>query len=113
MPWTSTHSARWHTGEFYLIRDERARPGGEVFDTIGIMGVDTGIGKYFAHSFENHGFERRYEVTVNDRTWTLTGEHERAQIVFSDDDRMQTIVWEWKVEGKWLPLCDRAATRTD
>jgi hypothetical protein len=37
VPWTSTHTGRWHTGEFFLIQDERARPGGDVFDTLSIM----------------------------------------------------------------------------
>jgi hypothetical protein len=47
--WTSTHSARWHTGEFFLIQNERAIVGGNPFDTISIMGVDAKTGKYFAH----------------------------------------------------------------
>lgn len=111
--WTSTHTGRWHSGEFFLIQDEKARPGGEIFDTLSVMGVDPQTGKYFARSFENHGFYRHYEVTVNDKVWTFTGEHERARIEFSADNRKQMIVWEWKPKDKWLPLCDRTATRID
>ena len=113
VPWISTHVGRWHTGEFFLIQDEKAHPGGTVFDTLSVMGVDPEKGGYFARTFENHGFYRHYDVTVNGRVWTISGETERATIEFSTDNRTQTIVWEWKREGKWLPLCDRVAVRTD
>ncbi len=33
-------------------------------------------------------------MTVDGRTWTLTGEHERAAHTFSDDGRTQEISWE-------------------
>lgn len=113
VPWTSVHSGRWLTGEFFLIQDEKANPGGEEFDTTSIMGVDAETDEYFARSFENHGFYRRYDVKVDGKIWTFSGEHERATIEFSDDDRKQTIVWEWKPEEEWLPLCDRTAVRID
>jgi hypothetical protein len=109
-PWTSTHTARWHTGEFFLIQDERADSGGQ-FDTISVMGVDPETGKYFAQAFENHGFMRRYDVEVDGAAWTFTGPHERCTTVFGEDGRTQTIAWEWKPKDKWLPLCDRMATR--
>jgi hypothetical protein len=40
---------------------------------------------------------------------------ERATITFSDDNRRQRIVWEWRQtpDGEWLPLCERVAVRTD
>ena len=109
--WTSRHSAMWHTGEFFLVQDERATVGRKQFDTLSIMGVDPATGDYFAHGFENHGFERRYAVKMDGRRWTLSGEFERATITFSEDGRTQEIVWEWKPADKWLPLCDRVATR--
>lgn len=109
--WTSRHSAKWHTGEFFLIQDERTMVGGRQFDTISVIGVDPATGQYFAHGFENHGFERRYKMKSDGRVWTLTGEFERATITFSMDGRRQDIAWEWKPGGTWLPLCDRIATR--
>ena len=111
--WESTHEGRWHTGAFFLVQDERARINGSEFDTISIMGVDARTGEYFAQSFENHGFERRYEVARDGDRWTFTGEHERATILFRDSNRTQEIAWEWKPKGSWLPLCDRVARRTD
>lgn len=113
VPWISTHTGRWLTGEFFLIQDEKARPGGEVFDTLSVMGVNSQTGEYFARSFENHGFYRHYDVSVDGSVWTLTGEHERARIEFSQNNRKQMIVWEWKPKDKWLPLCDRIAIRID
>lgn len=113
VPWTSIHEGRWHTGEFFLIHDEKARPGGEVFDTVSIMGVDAKTGEYFARSFENHGFYRNYVVARDGNVWTLTGETERARVEFRKGNREQVIVWEWRPKGRWLPLCDRIATRLD
>lgn len=111
-PWVSTHTGKWHTGEFLLIQDERATTGGSPFDTLSIMGVDP-AGSYFARSFENHGFYRHYEVAVDGRVWTLSGESERARIEFSADGKTQTVTWEWRPDGTWLPLCDRVAVRDD
>lgn len=52
-------------------------------------------------------------MTVNGRTWTLTGEHERATHRFSKDGSTQDISWEWKPADAWLPLCNRTAHRID
>lgn len=68
---------------------------GGPFDTISIMGVAAKTGRHVAQSFENHGFERRYDVAVDGRTWSFTGEHERATIEVSSDGNTQTIRWEW------------------
>jgi hypothetical protein len=111
--WTSTHTGRWHTGKFFLVQDERAIVGGNTFDTLSVMGVDLQSGRYFARSFENHGFYRHYEVTAEGRSWTMTGELERARLEFTDDGRTQTITWEWKPKDAWLPLCERVARRLD
>lgn len=111
VPWVSTHQGYWHSGEFFLVQDERARPGGMVFDTLSIMGVDAKSGDYFARAFENHGFYRHYDVTVEGRTWRFNGTSERATIVFDESGETQMITWEWRPAGVWLPLCDRVATR--
>ncbi len=111
VPWTSRHTGRWHTGEFFLIQDERADIDGTVFDTLSMIGVDAQTDKYFIRSFENHGFYRHYQLSKDGDVWTLSGKTERASITFSDDNRKQTIVWEWKKKDKWLPLCDRVATK--
>lgn len=113
VPWTSTHTGRWYTGEFFLVQDEKALPGGAEFDTLSVMGIDPTTGNYFVRSFENHGFYRHYDLTVNGDRWEISGEHERATTIFSNDNRTQTIAWEWKPEDTWLPLCDRTATRTE
>ncbi len=109
--WTSRHVARWHTGGFFLVQDERALTGGAPFDTLSVMGVDTRADRWFAQSFENHGFHRHYEVVVDGRTWVFSGHTERARIEFSADGNTQTIAWEWRRDDAWLPLCDRIATR--
>jgi len=109
--WTSAHNARWHTGGFFLVQSEHAYVGGSPFDTLSVLGVDVETGKGFARTFENHGFERRYALAREGNVWTFVGEHERARHEFSADGHRQTIVWEWKPEDRWLPLCDRVAVK--
>jgi hypothetical protein len=109
-PWTSTHTARWHSGQFFLIQDERAQSRGP-FDTLSVMGWDPTAGRYFARTFENHGFYRHYDVTVAGQVWTLDGDTERARIEFELGGTRQNITWEWRPNDVWLPLCDRIATK--
>jgi hypothetical protein len=111
--WTSTLTATWYSGEFFLVQDERAISGANPFDTISVMGVDAKTDRYFARAFENHGFYRHYDVSRAGRVWTFTGETERARIEFSEDGRQQMITWEWRPGDRWLPLCDRVAIRQD
>lgn len=112
--WLSTHTAYWHTGEFFLVQDERATVAGRPFDTLAVLGVDATTGRSFVRSFENHGFSRHYELRDEGAgVWTIRGERERARIAFSPDRRRQTIAWEWRPRERWLPLCDRVATRID
>ncbi|MBC7763049.1 MAG: DUF1579 family protein [Candidatus Saccharibacteria bacterium] len=108
--WNSIHSARWHSGNYFVVQDERANG---PFDTLSIMGWDAEAGRYFARTIENHGFARDYTMTVDGRVWTLTGEHERSTHTFSEDGRTQDISWEWKPGEQWLPLCNRTAHRID
>jgi Protein of unknown function (DUF1579) len=71
--WTSTHTATWHTGQFFLLQDERAMIGGKPFDTLSVLGVDAGTGRHVARTFDNHGFYRHYDLAVDGRVWTVTG----------------------------------------
>jgi hypothetical protein len=109
--WVSTHTAQWHTGGFFLIQDERAQIDGKAFDTLSVIGVSPGRDDYIVRTFENHGFYRHYPLSVDNRTWLLEGKTERAKTVFDADGRTQRITWEWLRAGKWLPLCDRVASR--
>ena len=108
--WTSTHTARWHTGRFFLIQDEHARVEGP-FDTLSVIGWDAAAGSYFVRAFENHGFHRCYRMIREADVWTIGGDAERARIGFSDDGLRQAISWEWRPHGTWLPLCDRVARK--
>ena len=108
--WTSTHSTRWHTGQFFLIQNERAQVNGS-FDTLSVLGWDEDADRYFASTFDNHGFYRHYDVTVEGNVWTISGKTERARIELSDAGKRQTINWEWQPKDTWLPLCDRIATK--
>lgn len=106
--WRSIHSARWHSGNYFIVQDERANG---PFDTLSFMGWDPEAKLYFVRSIENHGFARNYTMTVVDRDWTLRGEHERATFTFSPSGGTQYVKWEWKPAAEWLPLCERTAHR--
>ncbi len=113
--WMSTHEARWHTGNFFLVQVENALvgpAGSPPFDTLSIMGVDPLTGRSFVRSFENHGFARLYDVAREGTLWTFSGLTERARIEFSRGGDRQAHTWEWLHDGRWLPLCDRVAVRT-
>lgn len=112
VPWVSTHETHRHTGAFFLVTSEYADVGWFIFVTLSVMGVDPETGDVYAQRFENHGFERRYTVAHEAQVWTVTGEHERARMEFSDGGLVQTMTWEWKPEDSWLPLGDRVARRT-
>lgn len=109
-PWTSIHTARWHSGGYFVVHDERANG---PFDTLSLMGWESERDRYFVRAVENHGFTREYDLAVDGRTWTFTGQQERATHTFDEDGRTQTIVWERLVGDDWLPLCDRVARRVD
>lgn len=87
--------------------------GGATFDTIAILGADSETGELFCRSFENNGHSRDYALSVDGNVWRIEGDSERATMTFSEDGRRQDVVWEWKVDGTWLPLCDRVEIRTD
>ena len=42
------------------------------------MGWDEDNGRYIARTFENHGFYRNYEMSVEGKVWTISGTTERA-----------------------------------
>lgn len=109
-PWRSVHSARWHSGGYFVVQDEHANG---PFDTMSFLGWDPDRETYFLWSIENHGFSREYLLSVDGDVWTLTGEHERATITFTDGGRTQTHHWEFDPEGEWITLCDRVASRVD
>jgi hypothetical protein len=109
--WVSTHAARWQTGNFFLIQQERASVGGLAFETLSVLGVEPSGTSHFARTFDNGGFYRHYALSVNGNVWLLEGETERARTIFDEQGDTQTITWEWFRNGRWLPLCDRVARR--
>lgn len=112
-PWAGEHIARWHADKYFVVQDERARVGGEILDTLSVLGVYPDTSAYLARTFEAHGVQRNYVITRQDATWRFWADEIRASIVFSDDNRKQTILWEQMRDGEWLPLCERVAVRVD
>lgn len=111
-PWVSDEATEGHPGKFVVVQHEDAMAGSASLITHAVIGYDPASGDYIAHAFENHGHYRRYVVRVVERTWTFTGDTERARVEFSEDGNTQTVRWEWRPDGdEWLPLCDRTNVR--
>ena len=86
-PWTSDESYEWLPSGFFVLHRWDAMAGS--FKSTEIMGYDEAEGGYFTEA-----------QTCASGT------------VQADGDKM-TFNWEWKNGGrKWLPLCDRVASRT-
>jgi hypothetical protein len=109
-PWRSTHTARWFSEGYFLVQDERANG---PFETLTVMGWDRDAERFFARSFENHGFSRDYTMTFDGLAVRLDGEYERATYTFDAAGDTQTVAWQWRRGENWLPLCDRVAHRVD
>lgn len=111
--WVSDEITNWHPGKFFLIQHEDANVGTSSLITHAIIGYDPASGEYFAHAVENHGYYRKYAVSVAGRIWTFASATERARMEFSADGSNQQVLWEWRPRGdKWLPLCERTNMRT-
>ena len=111
--WTGSSTARWITGEFFLVQDETATIGKDPFHMVSVMGLDPQTDAYFVRAFSHLGFYRRYQLEQQGKAWVLSGDSERAGFEFSADGNTQDIRWEWFREGRWLPLCDRKAVKAE
>lgn len=110
--WVSDESAEWLDGGFFLVTHWDATTGGKPFRGLGVMSYDAAKDSYASRSFENHGYFRKYAVSVDGDVWSFSGKSERARIEFADRGKTQIINWEWRQQGAaWLPLCDRTAVR--
>jgi Protein of unknown function (DUF1579) len=110
--WVSDETFEWLPGNFFVMQRWDARTGANPFQGTAIISWDDGNQHYMTRSYENHGFVRDYVTRVDDKTWTFTGDTERARVEFTEDGNTQNITWEWRQPGEaWLPLCDRVARR--
>lgn len=101
----------WLTGGFFLVSRFQHHFGDDAHIGLSTIGYDASSQSYTAHNFDNLGYARRYEISVNDKTWTFTGEFERCTLVFNDDGS-KTENWEISADGSnWQPLCEMTATK--
>jgi hypothetical protein len=109
---TEDHYA-WYDGGHYLIdhgllqvNDDPAAP------HIWVMGYDEPNECYFVQAFDSVGDYRLYRVTLQGRTWSYTGEWERAQVTFDADGNGYRAIWEQTKDGTtWHNLCDVRGTK--
>jgi hypothetical protein len=106
-------SYEWLPGGFFLMnRWQRDFGAGNEHVGTGILGHLPEAPLFFAQSFDNLGYERRYDVSVEGRVWSYVGPWERARIEFAEDHQSFTARWELSKDGEsWSPLCDLKMTK--
>jgi hypothetical protein len=77
-----------------------------------VYGCDEHEG-YFANFYTDGGDHPTYLMTIDDHTWTLTGEAQRATFAFGPDGRSIDIRWETRGDEGWQPLCRLEAHRVE
>lgn len=105
-------SYEWLPGRFFLLTHfDRGFTGGGRHIGTGLIGVGE-RGTYASDSFDNLGYHRTYKLSVEDRVWTYSGGHERAQLTFAKDGKSFHVKWELSKDGKaWQPLCELDGTK--
>ncbi len=78
---------------------------------ISILGTDNDSQKLKMHNFDNTGFQRQYELNIEDNLWEVIGEMERASIFFDKKESSYNEKWEIKKDGRWQLLCERKAIK--
>jgi hypothetical protein len=103
----------WLPGNFFLSYHWVHHMDGLSHKGVGIIGYNVENGEYFAHNYDNMGYTRHYQLKVDADTWTISGEFERARIVFGIDGRSMKVNWEIVKHGRtWVPLCEWKAEKT-
>lgn len=110
--WSSEELAEWLPGECFIVHRWDARVGKRDFRGMAVFGCDEQEG-YFANFYTDGGHHPVYLVTIDEDTWTLTGEAQRATYAFANEGRSIHIRWEARGEEGWQPLCELAARRVD
>ena len=112
-PWTSHESQEKLPGSFFVLHRWDAQMGKHEFKGTEIIGYDEAEGGYFTRMFDNAGHHPGYRASVDGDAWSFTEAQTRATVTVQDSGDKMTFNWEWKNGGrKWLPLCDRVASRT-
>ena len=113
VPWTSDESYEWLPGNFFVLHRWDAQMGKHQFKGAEIMGYDEAEGGFFTRMFDNAGHHPDYRASVDGHVWTFTEAQTRATVSVQGGGNKMTFNWEWKNGSrKWLPLCDRVASRT-
>jgi len=99
-------------GEFFIHSCWSHRFEDRRHDGVSIFGYDPVDRSLYSRSFDNLGYARRYELSVEGRRWTYSGEAERATQDFGPDGKRFRIQWERLVDRKWLSLCELVGHRT-
>ena len=108
--WSSEENATWLPGKRFLVNQWDARVGERDFKGMAVFGHDAEHG-YFAAFYDNAGHHPTYEVHIENATWHLTGEAQRATYQFAADLATVRVRWEVKGERGWVPLCQLQGTR--
>ena len=112
VPWRSKEIYEWLPGGFFLLHRWDAQAGQRIFKGTEIIGYDAVKGRYFTRFFDNGGNHLDYLAEVDGDVWIFSEARTRATVTVEKGGKHMTFNWEWRNGGrKWLPLCDRVASR--
>lgn len=96
----------------YVVLRSTIQPA-EFPDSISVIGGGSGSGAAPMHYFDERGVERRYESTVDGKTWTivLTDEHWRESPGFRQRYVGEISSDDTEIRGTWQRATDDAGTR--
>jgi hypothetical protein len=106
-------SFEWMPGELWLVERWQV-PVPEAPDGLAIIGFDEGRGTLLQHYFDARGVARVYEMTFDDRVWTL----ERSKPDFSPYEFAQRFTGTFskdgtRIDGTWEIAHDRQTWEKD
>jgi len=109
-PVKGTVDYEWMPGEFFLVCHWDRQAGNTKHKGIGIIGCHPEQPELYTTNYDNLGYTRVYKITHENNTWKISGEYERATIIFAEDKKSFTENWEISEDAwNWKPLCELKA----
>lgn len=100
----ATDTYQWLSGKHFIIHHADARFGGTPTRSMEVMGYDLISKKLIARSYDDHGISEVFDLSLNGKNWSITGESVRFEGKFNAKGNKLTGLWELKnKKSGWQP----------